>query len=474
MTGFGEPSVHLVDDDDDLRDALCQGLELEGMPVELHEDGSTLLARISHEAYAVVVSDIRMPGLDGLELLKSALAIDPTLPVILITGHGDVQMAVDAMRAGAYDFIEKPFSVSRLHAVVERALEKRRLVLENRILRSTLDDGDELALRLVGRTPGIQRLRQQIHALSDTDVDVLVLGETGTGKEVVARGLHECGSRAKKNFVAINCAALPADIIESELFGHEPGAFTGAAKLRIGKLEHADGGTIFLDEIESMPLDLQAKLLRAIETRVIERLGSNRPIPLDVRFVAATKTDLAEAGRTGRFRSDLYYRLNVVTLTIPPLRDRREDVPLLFFHLAREARARFRREIPAVDHGLEMQLMRRDWPGNVRELRNYADRFVLGMWSGFDEGEATATSNGGGAAGLRAGAAGVEGPGGGAGGGGSLADRLTAYERAVIEAELARNGGALRPTYEALQISRKGLYDKIRRLGIESGEALED
>lgn len=482
MPGFGEPTVHLVDDDDDLRDALCQGLELEGMPVELHEDGSTLLSRLGHESYAVVVSDIRMPGLDGLELLKSALAVDPTMPVILITGHGDVQMAVDAMRAGAYDFIEKPFSVSRLHAVVERALEKRRLVLENRILRSTLDDGDELALRLVGRTSGIQRLRQQIHALADTDVDVLVLGETGTGKEVVARGLHDCGSRAKGNFVAINCAALPADIIESELFGHEPGAFTGAAKVRIGKLEHAHRGTIFLDEIESMPLDLQAKLLRAIETRSIERLGSNKPIPLDVRFVAATKTDLAEAGRHGRFRSDLYYRLNVVTLTIPPLRERREDVPLLFFHLAREARARFRREIPAIDHGLEMQLMRRDWPGNVRELRNYADRFVLGMWSGFDEADGaqavgSQTGNSGGrlaaANGASAGGA-HDGLAGTAGSAGSLADRLAAYEKAVIEAELSRNGGSLKPTYETLQISRKGLYDKIRRLGIESREALED
>ncbi|MBO0664516.1 sigma-54 dependent transcriptional regulator [Jiella sp. MQZ9-1] len=466
MPGFGEPTVHLLDDDDDLRDALRQGLELEGMPVELHETGASLLARIAHDSYAVIVSDIRMPGGDGLALMKAALAVDPTMPVILITGHGDVQMAVDAMRAGAYDFIEKPFSVSRLYAVVERALEKRRLVLENRILRSTLDDGDELTLRLVGRTPGIQRLRQQIHALADPDVDVLVLGETGTGKEVVARALHDCGSRAKGNFVAINCAALPADIIESELFGHEPGAFTGASKQRIGKLEHADGGTIFLDEIESMPLDLQAKLLRAIETRSVERLGSNRAIPLDLRFVAATKTDLAAAGREGRFRSDLYYRLNVVTLTIPPLRERREDVPLLFFHLAREARARFRREIPAIDHALEMQLVRRDWPGNVRELRNYADRFVLGMWAGFDE-------PGGGAvpSSVSPPAASSARPSESAG---SLADRLAAYERSVIEAELARHGGSLKPTYEALQISRKGLYDKIRRLGIESPERLEE
>ena len=461
---FERAVVHLIEDDEDLRHALEQGLELGGFAVSPHRTTEQVLTRIGTESYAVIVSDIRMPGMDGLSLLKAALAIDPTMPVILITGHGDVQMAVDAMRAGAYDFIEKPFSVSRLMAVAERALEKRRLVLENRILRSTLDGGDELAGRLVGRTPGIQRLRQQIHALADTDVDILVLGETGTGKEVVARALHDCGGRAKGNFVAINCAALPADIIESELFGHEPGAFTGAAKQRIGKLEHANRGTIFLDEIESMPFDLQAKLLRAIETRSVERLGSNRPIPLDVRFVAATKTDLAEAGLRGRFRLDLYYRLNVVTLTIPPLRERREDVPLLFFHLAREARARFRREIPAVSHALEMQLMRRDWPGNVRELRNYADRFVLGMWPGFEAEEGQGTRR----------PAGAAAGGNGASWAGSLADRLAAYERSVIEAELARNGGALKPTYETLQISRKGLYDKIRRLGIEGGDGLED
>ncbi|MDY8109962.1 sigma-54 dependent transcriptional regulator [Fulvimarina sp. 2208YS6-2-32] len=457
MTEPGPAIVHLVDDDEDLRDALAQGLELEGLAVRTYPDGTALLSQLRHDAYAVVVSDIRMQGLDGLELLKRALAIDPTTPVILITGHGDVQMAVDAMRMGAYDFIEKPFAVSRLHTVVERAIEKRRLVLENRLLRSTLEEGgSELAARLVGRTPAIERLRQQILALADTDVDVLILGETGAGKEVVARALHDFGGRAARNFVAINCAALPADIIESELFGHEAGAFTGAQKQRIGKLEHADGGTIFLDEIESMPLDLQAKLLRAIETRVIERLGSNKPIPLDVRFVAATKTDLGKAGESGRFRSDLYYRLNVITLSIPPLRERQEDIPLLFFHLAREARARFRREIPALDRSLEFQLVSRRWPGNVRELRNYADRFVLGMWSGFDE-----TASQGATAAPPAGT-------------GSLADRMAAYEKFLIEAELARCRGALKPTYEALQISRKGLYDKIKRLGIEAGDNLEE
>ncbi|PRD44730.1 Fis family transcriptional regulator [Phyllobacterium phragmitis] len=450
VLGSGKPIVHLVDDDDDLRHALAQGLELEGLPVAVHRAPEAALSQIGHEAYAIIVSDIRMPGMGGMELLRQALAIDPTLPVILITGHGDVQMAVEAMRAGAYDFIEKPFPVSRLYAVIERALEKRRLILENRTLRSELDGREALSMRLVGRSPAITRLREQIVMLADTDVDVLVTGETGAGKEVVARALHDLGGRAQGNFVAINCAALPADIIEAELFGHEPGAFTGAQKLRVGKLEHANGGTIFLDEIESMPLGLQAKLLRAIEARSVERLGSNKSIALDVRFVAATKTDLATAGARGAFRSDLYYRLNVVTLALPPLRERRDDIPLLFFHLAREARGRYRREIPDVPRALEAQLMAYDWPGNVRELRNYADRFVLGMWGGFS-GSAPAQPET------------DDDP------AGDLAERVRRFERSVIEAELVRNGGAMKPTYEALRISRKGLYDKMKRLGIETG-----
>jgi two-component system C4-dicarboxylate transport response regulator DctD len=235
---------------------------------------------------------------------------------------------------------------------------------------------------------------------------------------------------------------------ESELFGHEAGAFTGAQKLRIGKLEHANGGTVFLDEIESMPIDLQAKLLRAIEERSIERLGSNRQVALDVRFVAATKADL---NNNPAFRTDLYYRLNVITLDIPALRARKDDIPLLFFHLAREARARYRREIPEITPQIEAGLLAHEWPGNVRELRNVADRFVLGMWAGFGSEPDT---------GLEIGS-------------GSLAERMDAFESAVIKAEISRNGGALKPTYEKLGVSRKGLYEKMRRLGIASGDSAD-
>ena len=448
-----QSTVLFVDDEIDLREALAQGLELAGHSVEAYSTAESVLDRVSRDFYGVLVTDIRMPGMDGLSLMKAAFEIDTALPVILITGHGDVPLAVEAIRAGAYDFMEKPFPVARLSAVIERALHQRRLVLENRVLREQLGDTAGLAARLVGRAPAIERLRAAVKALSATDADVLILGETGSGKEVVARALHEEGIRKDGPFVALNCGALPAEIIESELFGHEQGAFTGASRQRIGKLEHANGGTVFLDEIESMPLELQVKLLRVIEDRSIERLGSNKSISLDVRFVAATKVDLERESEAGRFRRDLYYRLNVVSLDIPPLRDRREDIPLLFHHLAREARARYRREIPDFTPEMMARLMARDWPGNVRELRNVADRFVLGV----DK----ITGDGG--EGVQDVVAGSE----------PLSVRVGTYERALIAAELRRNGGSIKATYEALGLSRKALYEKMKKYGLEKEAHLE-
>ncbi|PVB60046.1 sigma-54 dependent transcriptional regulator [Labrenzia sp. 011] len=434
-----QATVLLVDDEADLRESLTQGLELSGQKVFATGAPDAALEHINRGFYGVLVTDIRMPGSDGFQVMRRAFEIDPALPVVLITGHGDVPLAVEAMRAGAYDFMEKPFSVSRLASVVERALDKRRLVLENRKLREELADRTGLESRLVGRTPAMDLLRRNVMALAATDADILILGETGSGKEVVARALHDEGPRRERPFVALNCGALPAEIIESELFGHEKGAFTGASGQRIGKLEHAHGGTVFLDEIESMPLELQVKLLRVIETRTIERLGSNRPIELDVRFIAATKEDLETAGKEGRFRLDLFYRLNVVNVEIPPLRERLEDIPLLFRHLAVEARARYRREIPDIGEGFLAGLMTRDWPGNVRELRNVADRFVLGL-------EPAGAPR--------------------AAGGSSLFDQVASYERVLIAAELKRNGGAIKPTYENLGISRKALYEKMRKHGL--------
>jgi two-component system C4-dicarboxylate transport response regulator DctD len=297
----------------------------------------------------------------------------------------------------------------------------------------------------VGRTPAMLTLRAETMALAQTDVDILIWGETGSGKEVVTRALHEEGSRRDKPFVALNCGAIPIEMMESELFGHESGAFTSANKQRVGKLEYANGGTIFLDEIESMPIELQVKLLRVIETRSIERLGSNKVINLDIRFIAATKTDLELACQQQLFRADLYYRLNVVTLTVPPLRDRKEDIPLLLHHLARDARTRYRKEIPEYTPSLMKQLMAYEWPGNVRELRNIADRWVLGLSLGMNLGGALANASDD----------------------ESLSGQMAAIEKQLIVSALEDNEGSIKKTYEQLQLSRKSLYEKMKKYQIQ-------
>ncbi|QGG79475.1 response regulator [Litorivicinus lipolyticus] len=437
------PHIVLIDDDLDLSRALAQSLELEGFEVRTFSRGAQALERLSRDDYAVVLTDYLMPGLDGLDVLERVQAIDSVLPVVVMTGHGDVPMAVKCMRLGAHDFIEKPCAVEQLVRTLNNAVERRRLVLENRVLRSELTDNRGLQSRLVGQHPSMDELRHRIQVAAEAQIDCLIVGETGTGKEVVARALHDEGPRASGPFIAINCSAIPTDMIESELFGHVAGAFTGAQGAREGRLAHAAGGTVFLDELESMNLDVQSKLLRAIENRTIEPLGSNQSIQLDVCFVAAIKST-PEADPGLNLRSDLYYRLNVVQLPLLPLRERISDVPALFYHLAREARGKYRREIPELSPALEQQLMAYGWPGNVRELRNLAERFVLGLWHGF----ATPTADG-------------QQP---------LADQVAAFEASVIRAALIGNAGQMKATYEALGLSRKGLYDKLQRHGIDGSK----
>ncbi|MBL8566196.1 MAG: sigma-54-dependent Fis family transcriptional regulator [Hyphomicrobiaceae bacterium] len=439
--------VILIDDEPHLRNATAQGLDLAGFAVRDFADGEQALHGLSRAFAGVIISDIKMPRISGLELMGRVLAIDPEIPVILVTGHGDIPMAVSAIRAGAYDFIEKPFATEMLADAAARAIEKRRLVLENRALKAALSNCSGLEQVIVGRTPAIQRLRSQITAFATTDADVLVSGETGSGKEVVARSLHEYGPRAKGRFVPINCGALPETVIESELFGHEPGAFTGAAKPRVGKLEYASGGTVFLDEIESMPLELQIKLLRVLQDRRIVRLGANEEREIDVRVIAATKEDLKSAAQRGTFRGDLYYRLNVLTLSIPPLRDRRDDIPLLFQSFVDTAASRFKNDPPAVDGAVVAHLLAHDWPGNVRELQNTALRFALGLGLEID-GRAIPVA--------------PHKPGEPA----SLADQLARYERQIISETLDRTRHSLKATYETLGIARKTLYDKMRRYGL--------
>jgi two-component system C4-dicarboxylate transport response regulator DctD len=362
--------VFLIDDEKHIRVAGTQMLELTGYDVRAFSSPVEALPLLDSEWSGVIISDIKMPDMDGLTFLGKVLEIDRDLPVILVTGHGDINMAVNAIRDGAYDFLEKPFSSEHLGDVIKRAMEKRALTLENRSLRRVLETQGSGTGPLVGNTPRMERLRGLIAQIADTDADVLILGETGTGKELVARSLHDQSGRRARNYVAINCGALPESMIESELFGHEAGAFTGAQKRRIG-------GTLFLDEIENMPLPLQTRLLRALQERSIERLGSNDLISLDLRVVAASKIDLMEASAAGTFREDLYYRLNVVSLEIPPLRERSEDIPLLFQHFVQLAASRYQRE-PLLPTPAQMhRLSSHDWPGNVRELRNCAERYLL-------------------------------------------------------------------------------------------------
>ena len=439
--------VVLIDDDPHLRQALSQTLDLAGLKILSLADAKGLAGKIDRDWPGVVVSDIRMPGIDGLQLLEQLHERDNDLPVLLITGHGDVPLAVQAMRAGAYDFLEKPFASDALLDSVRRALALRRLVLDNRSLRMALSDRQELSSRLVGLSAPMARLREQIGALAATKADVLILGETGAGKEVVARALHDLSSRRNGPFVAINAGALAESVVESELFGHEPGAFTGAQKRRIGKFEFANGGTLFLDEIESMSLDVQVKLLRLLQERVVERLGANQQIRLDIRVIAATKEDLRQAADQGRFRADLYYRLNVASLRIPPLRERGEDVLVLFQHYAGAASERHGLPRHELQPAQRAMLMRHSWPGNVRELQNAAERFALGLELALDN-QQEATSD-------------LEAP-----IGDSLSEQVEAFERSLIAAEMARSHSSMRSLAEALGMPRKTLHDKLRKHGL--------
>ncbi|WP_415754252.1 sigma-54-dependent transcriptional regulator [Pseudomonas leptonychotis] len=441
--------VLLIDDDPHLRQALSQTLDLAGLKVSSLADAHGVAAKIEHDWPGVVVSDIRMPGIDGLQLLQQLQAQDAELPVLLITGHGDVPLAVQAMRAGAYDFLEKPFASDDLLDSVRRALDVRRLVLDNRSLRMALADRHTLSARLVGQSPAMLRLREQIGALASINSDVLILGETGAGKEVVARALHDLSSRRNGPFVAINAGALAESVVESELFGHEQGAFTGASKRRIGKFEFANGGTLFLDEIESMSLDVQVKLLRLLQERVVERLGGNQQIALDIRVIAATKEDLRQAADQGRFRADLYYRLNVAPLRIPALRERGEDALLLFQHFAEAASSRHGLPERNLQPSQRAALLRHPWPGNVRELQNAAERFALGLELDLD---------------LQANVAPV--PELDSGSNSGLNAQVEAFERSLISAELGRSHGSLRSLAEALGVPRKTLHDKLRKHGL--------
>ncbi len=441
---FSQPrGVTLIDDDDDFRNALLERLQLEDLEVQAFSSAEAALKALTADYAGVVVSDLRMPGLDGRGLLSRLQMLDAGLPVVMITGHGDIADAVDALRNGAYDFVAKPFDFGRLADSLRRALEKRGLVLDNRALSARVSRVSP-DLPLLGSSPAIARLRTVIEQVADANMDVLIEGETGVGKEVVARALHNNGRRRVHPFVAVNCGALPAGLIESEMFGHEPGAFPGAVRRRVGLIEQSHRGTLYLDEIESMPMAAQVALLRVVEQREVQPLGAHAPRQLDLRILASSKFDLKLAIDRGQFREDLYYRLNVLKLRVPPLRERREDVPLLFAHFLARASADRQRTPPPMTTAVRRTLMEHDWPGNVRELAHFADGVALDI----DESGAGISPEENDA---------------------GLTDRLERFEKAVLEEALHRHAGDIVAMTEALRIPRKTLYDKFRRHDLRPG-----
>ncbi|WP_367716053.1 sigma-54 dependent transcriptional regulator [Nitratireductor sp. GISD-1A_MAKvit] len=439
--------VILVDDEPDIRDAWAETLALEVYEPFVFSDGNEALKALNRDWPGIVVTDLRMPGMNGTALLEAVREIDRDIPVIIITGHGDVPMAVSAVRSGAYDFIEKPVEPDVLLAAVERAARMRQLVLQNRALKSGAGERYALEKHLIGNSEAIRLLRKRIAAIALADVNTVIYGETGSGKEVVATALHELGQRREGPFVALNCGALPDTLIASELFGHEPGAFTGADRRRIGRLEQASGGTLFLDEIESMPLAHQTQLLRALQSQTITRLGGRDEIGIDVRVVAAAKKDLEAASEEGSFRADLYYRIAVATLSIPPLRKRPEDVPLLFMHYAQHAARRVQMDFVEPDHNYLDALRNRPWKGNVRELINLAERYALGIDGEARSLEADQLSDG-------------------------LAEQMDTFEKRVLAAALRKTGGQVQRAADLLRIPRKKLYLRMQRHGLSREEFL--
>jgi two-component system nitrogen regulation response regulator NtrX len=442
------PTVLIVDDEANIRSSLAGALEREGHQVESAATLADARAKLG-EAYDFVLLDVRLPDGSGLDLLAEIATATPETVVIMMSGHATIDAAVQATRLGAFDFLEKPLSLERLLVLLRNAEERRALTAENRRLRASW------SLPLVGRSAAIQRLLGEIERAGRSASRVLIQGEHGTGKELVARALHASSPRRAMPFVAVNCAAIPEELIESELFGHERGAFTGATQARRGRFEEAHGGTLFLDEVGDLSARAQTKLLRVLQEGELTRVGGGRPVRVDVRVIAATNRDLQARARDGGFREDLYFRLAVIPLTVPPLRERREDVPLLVEHfatkIAREAGIKPRRFTPAAVE----RLGRYDFPGNVRELRNLIERLLImsrGASIGVDEVQAVLPE-----ARLHAGDTAKS---------QRLADSVQDFERGAIESALSAAAGNMTLAASMLGLERSHLYKKMRKLGL--------
>lgn len=441
----------VIDDEPVVLESLEQWLSLADIQVNTFSNARDALPLLNSEFRGVVVSDIRMPGMDGMSLLQ---AIDPGIPVILITGHGGIAQAVEAMKLGAYDFIEKPYKQDRLIDVIKRACQQRQVTLATQPYQTSPESEDWLSSVIIGESEPTRKLRQHVQALARVNADVVIAGETGTGKELVARSLHALSIRRDQPFVPINVGAIPESLLESELFGHEAGAFTGAQKRRIGLFEAAHQGTLFLDEIESMPMAFQIKVLRVLQEREVVRVGSNTPVPINVRIVSATKEDLREAANEGRFREDLYYRLMVADIHLPALRDRIDDVPALFSHFLREAGKNNELAVPQLNYQDILALELHDWPGNVRELKHAAERYLLSRSiSGISVSDLMQLSMNSQSAMLS--------------GERSLSDRLEQFEKALITAELSHHNGNIKEVMEVLGLPRRTLNEKMQKHGLK-------
>ncbi len=472
MTG---DRILVVDDEESVRWALRKALERAGYRVDLAPDGPTGLREAEDSGVDLVLLDVRLPGRDGLDVLREIRKRRPELPVIMMTAYGTLQVAVEAMKLGAYDYIGKPFDMDEVVLVVEKALEAQALAQEVTRLRQSLEGSVDLG-GIVGGSPAMQQIFKAVGKVAGTELTVLLRGESGTGKELIARAVHENSRRKGRSFVPVNCAAIPRELLESELFGHEKGAFTGAVSARRGRFEQAEGGTIFLDEVGDMELSLQTKLLRVLQERHIERLGGEGSIPVDVRIVAATNQDLEAAVAKRIFREDLFYRLNVVTIHLPPLRDRREDIAALVSHFL-SAFAQEQRAAPKVFSPEAMTLMLAyGWPGNVRELENVVKRAAAlattslilpdhlpeGIRSGSGTQEAGIRPDAFPADWIRAEMVRLQGS-----LDGHLHDHFVAcVERPLLELVLRRAGGNQVRAAELLGINRNTLRKRIRELGI--------
>jgi two-component system, NtrC family, nitrogen regulation response regulator NtrX len=454
-----KPLILIVDDEAGVRSALSGVLRDEGYAVEAVESGEACLDRVARTAYDAIVLDIWLPGMDGLATLTRLRERRVDSSVVMISGHGNIESAVRAIKLGAFDFVEKPLSLDKTVLVVGNAVRQRRLEAENRALRATVDR----RLVMVGESYLMAQLREQVAMAAPTNGRVLIYGENGTGKEMVARTIHALSRRRAGPFVEVNCAAIPEELIESELFGHVRGAFTGAVADRRGKFELADAGTLFLDEIGDMSLKTQAKVLRALQEQVVEPVGGANSVRVDVRVLAATNKDLPSEIRAGRFREDLYFRLNVIPIFVPPLRDRAEDIPRLGDHFMAELAREHGRRSKKLDASAAAALQAYRWPGNVRELRNVIERMMIMV-----PGDTIAATDlpflDGGLLTVADGAAGPTLP---------LHEAREAFERDYILRALAAQHGNISRTAEALGVERSNLYRKMRAFGIAPARKAE-